>query len=516
MDRIPLYMAAMLVALAGMTTNIYNVHAWNHGIETLEPWRKRASTCADAVTGALRGFLKYIWTDHRQLVTATAVLLCLIIVHPQHAPAGLLLAGVTDLKVMRESRAKLISDARAILDKADTEKRGLTPEEVQTQSRMLVDARALGATLRNAEELEVEERGIIPESQREERVEKATPSEATKKYTGALRSYLMNGFGMMTTDEQVALRAGYREFEDRAQNTLTGAAGGFDVPPDTSFYGKIIEARKFYGGMFNAGCTVLNTATGADLPIPTADDTGNTGTIVAEEGAQTGGTSVGLGQKTLHAYLYSSKVVKVSVQLLQDSATDWEAFLGRLFGIRLGRIQNTHLTTGTGTGQPQGVATAATTGRQSAVGNTTSIPPDDLIRLIHSVDIAYRGPGARFMTSDTAALAYELMKDGNGQYLWRAGNGGVNGLSDGPTDRLRGFPVVINNDLAVPAASAVHTLFGDFSNYFIRQVRGIQVVRLNELYAENGQVGFLAFMRMDGGLIDAGQHPIKGLLNSAT
>ena len=421
-----------------------------------------------------------------------------------------------DLKALRESRAKLIADARAILDKADTEKRGLTPEEVQTQAKMLVDARALGATLRNAEELEVEERGTIPESQRDEPKDKKAPSEATKKYTGALRSYLMHGFGMMTADEQTALRAGYREFEDRAQNTISGAAGGFDVPPDTSFYGKIIAAQKFYGGMFSCGATELITTTGSDLPIPTTDDTGNVGAIVAEEGSHAGGTNVALGQKTLHAYLYSSKVVKLSLQLLQDGATDWESFLGRIFGMRLGRIQNTHLTTGTGSSQPQGVVTGATLGRQSAVGNTASVVADDIIRLIHSVDIAYRGPGAKFMTSDTTALAYELLKDGNGQYLWRAGQGGVNGLADGVTDRLRGFPVVINNDLAVLAASAKHTLFGDFSNYFIRKVRGITLVRMNERYADFLQTGFFAFARYDGNLIDAGTNPVKFYQNSAT
>ena len=137
------------------------------------------------------------------------------------------------------------------------------------------------------------------------------------------------------------------------------------------------------------------------------------------------------------------------------------------------------------------------------------------MRLIHSVDVAYRGPACRFMTSDTTALALELLKDGNGQYIWR-NSGNFNGLNDSPSSSLRGYPVVINNDMPVLATSAKHTLFGDFSNYYIRQVRGIQVVRLNELYAENGQVGFLAFMRLDGGLIDAGQGPIKYLQNSGS
>jgi HK97 family phage major capsid protein len=420
-----------------------------------------------------------------------------------------------NLKALRERRAKLIADARAVLDKADAETRGLSPEEVVSQTAMLADARQVALTIRNAEEIELEERGLIPESQRDTPPKPKAGAPTTEQgtaYNAALRSYIRNGFSGMAPEETAALRSGYVRFEgeERAQSTVSGATGGFAVAPDTSMYGKVVEALKFFGGMRSAGCTVLSTATGADLPITTDDDTSNAGVIVGEEGSQAGGTNVALGQRVLHAYLYSSKVVKVSWQLLADSSFDIESYLGRKLGMRLGRIQNTHFTTATGNAQPQGVVTAATVGRQSAVGNTLSVPFDDVIKLIHAVDVAYRGPACRFMFHDLTAQAYELLKDGDGQYLWK------NAVAEAGPDRLKGYPIVINNDVAQMAASAQHTLFGDFSNYYIREVQGIQLVRLNELYAENGQVGFMAFMRADGGLVDAGQHPIKTLQNSAT
>lgn len=416
-----------------------------------------------------------------------------------------------EAKALRERIEKLISDARAISDKAEKENRGLSAEEVESQRKMLDDAKLAKAQLRNAEELATEEaalRASLPESQRTERKHVEKPEAAA--YNAALRSYICNGFGGMTHDEQRALRQGYREFtaEERAQSTLSGAAGGYDVAPDTSFYGKIQAAKKFFGGMDQAGCSVLTTDTGADLPIPTMDDTSNAGSIVAEEGSHASGTNVSLSQVTLHAYVLSSKIVKVSWQLLQDSASPWEDLLARVFGQRLGRARNTYLTTGTGSAQPQGVVTAASSGRQSATGNASSVPFDDFLRLEHSVDRAYRQMG-KYMLNDSTALAVRLLKDGNGQYLWRTGEGGQ-------PDRINSYPVVINNDMASMSASAKHTLFGDFSNYFIRNVKGITIVRLNELYAENGQVGFLAFERFDGGLVDAGQHPIKYLQNSAS
>jgi HK97 family phage major capsid protein len=253
----------------------------------------------------------------------------------------------------------------------------------------------------------------------------------------------------------------------------------------------------------------LQTSTGATLAIPTNDDTANTGAIVAEEGSHASGTALTLAQVNLGAYLYSSKIVKVSWQLLQDSEIDFPSLLARKFGERLGRIQNTHLTTGTGSGQPQGVVIGAASGVAGATGTTTTIPADDLFNLFHSVDIAYRA-NARWMMSDTAALALRKVKDGNGQYLWQPG------LQMSAPDMLLGKPVVINNDVAVPAASAKSVLFGDFSNYYIREVKAIQVVRLEELYAANGQNGYMAFMRMDGGMVDAGQNPVKYFAHSAS
>src|SRR3990167_10031464 len=101
-----------------------------------------------------------------------------------------------------------------------------------------------------------------------------------------------------------------------------------------------------------------------------------------------------MGQKVLKSYLYSSKIVKVSLQLLQDASFDFEGFLSRKLGMRIGRIQNQHFTTGTGVNQPQGAVTAATVGRQGATGFSTTVDFNELKRAKHSVDIAYRN-GAR-------------------------------------------------------------------------------------------------------------------------
>lgn len=412
-------------------------------------------------------------------------------------------------KELREQRAKLLSDQRALLGKVEAEKRvALTDDEKAQIVKMQADYKSAGEELRLLEELEAEERAAretVPPSQRT-----TTKTDEAPTYEQAMDSYLRYGTAGMKPEERAVLAPRFQTFgpEERALATLTGSGGGFTIAPDTSFYGRVMEAAKAWGGMFRAGCQEINSSTGADLPISTNDDTANVAVIVGESSSHASGTDPVFAQVNIRAHMYTTKIIKVSWQLLQDSGFNIEAFLGRAFGTRLGRGQNAHLTTGTGAGQPQGAVTGSTQGRQSATGNATSVAADDVFRLFHAVNEAYRGP-AKFMFSDATALVYRLLKDGEGRYL-------LGGLTDGQPMSLLGKPVIINDDMPTMAASAKHTLFGDFGNYIIRRVTGITVVRLNELYVENGQVGFVAFQRLDGALVDAGQHPLQHLANSAS
>ena len=112
------------------------------------------------------------------------------------------------------------------------------------------------------------------------------------------------------------------------------------------------------------------------------------------------------------------------------------------------------------------------------------------------------------MLNDTSLLTIALLKDGDGQYL-------LKGLQEGQT-RLFAKPIYVNQDMPDMGASAKSVAFGDFSSYFLRNVSGIQIVRLNELYAANQQVGFMGWERSDGALVDAGMHPVRVMVNAAS
>jgi HK97 family phage major capsid protein len=231
------------------------------------------------------------------------------------------------------------------------------------------------------------------------------------------------------------------------------------------------------------------------------DDTANVGELLAENVAAAA-QDVVFSQIILKAYKYSSKIVLVSMELLQDSFFDIGTILRDLLAERIGRITNTHFTTGTGSGQPQGVVTGSGLGKTGAAGQTTTIIYDDLVDLEHSIDPLYR-PGSIFMMSDSALKVIKKLKDSSGRPIWQPGADASLQVGQAAFNNIMGYPYVINQDIAVPAINAKSVLFGNFSKYIVRDVREFTLLRLEERYAEFGQVGFLAFTRSDGRFINA-------------
>ncbi len=301
-------------------------------------------------------------------------------------------------------------------------------------------------------------------------------------------------------------RAVWQQMHDE-ERALSGpqtstSVGGYSIQ-DAAM--REVEIALLQYGAMRQVSTILRTDTGGPLPIPTVNDTTNVGSLIAEN-TTVGTQDIAFGQLVMDAWKYTSKSVLVSVELMQDNSVNLPQLLGRLLGERLGRITNTHFTTGTGTGQPNGVVAAATF-TQAGTTNTTGITFANLIALYHSVDPAYRA-NAKFMMNDNSISKIKLLLDSQGRPLW------LPGLVDRAPDTILGSPYVINQDMATMTISAKSILFGDFSKYLIRDVRDFTLLRLDERFAEFLQVAFIAFMRTDGDLLNAGTNPIKGYQNS--
>lgn len=336
----------------------------------------------------------------------------------------------------------------------------------------------------------------------------------------AMRNYLLGGLSALSDDQRRAMLA--RQNDDiraamnptavrNAQSTTVPAEGGYTTAPE--YYTQLETAQRAYGAIFGA-VSVIRTATGNQMNFPTADATQEEGEIVGQNQGSNN-SSTGFGNTSMDVYRYSSKVIALPWELIQDTFIDIEGYINDLLAMRLGRIGSKHLTIGTGTNQPRGIVTAAVLGKAGATGSVNSVGYDDLVDTEHSVDPIYRGmPGVGWMFHDNTLKTVRKIKDGNGRPIFVPGY--ETGTPGGAPDSLMGRPIVINQDMPAMAANAKSILFGAFKKYIHRRVMDLTIFRMTDsVFTVNGQVGFIAFNRQGGNLVDAGG-AVKYFQNSAT
>lgn len=415
-------------------------------------------------------------------------------------------------KELREQRKRLADRMSELVGDGKTPMSAENRTEFERIDKEQDELRSRIEAVEKAETLSAE----LNESRGRKTVEDSPETRGDKggeneEYRAAFDSYLRLGMENLSTEERSVLRSGYRSNADKDEKraqTVTTTAGGYLIP--TGFSGKLEESLKTFGGMRKVA-TVFRTETGNSLPWPTVDDTSNVGELLGINTAAAE-QDFTFGQVTFVAYKYSSKMVKVPIELLQDSAFDLNEFLSRALATRIGRITNTHFTTGDNSGKPQGIVAGASSGVTAAA--VAAVTYDELLDLVHSVDPSYRDLGdpslrAGFMFADSTLKALRKVKDGEGNPAWQTGLGAKE------PDTILGYPYTINQDVATLAASSKSILFGAMGKYMIRDVMGITLRRLEERYAEAGQVAFLAFSRHDGRLLDSGTDPIKYITQAA-
>jgi HK97 family phage major capsid protein len=315
-------------------------------------------------------------------------------------------------------------------------------------------------------------------------------------HRSAFKSYLRTGLQGMPHEERGVLTE-FRDMGSGGQGAYPGATSGFFVP--LGFVNSIIESLKFTGPMVDASVVeMMDTATGAPLPYPSDNDVSVTGERVGE-GQQVTSTDVSISALMLGAYKYSSRLVKVSIELLQDSAFDLESYLIKKFALRLGRTLNSDFTVGLGSGssQPLGLLTSTVTNGTlvAAVGSssndgtgasTNTLGSDDFINLEHGIDVLYR-PNASYMAHDSVWKAVRKVKDKFGRNIWQPA------LVAGQPDTINGYRMLTNNymdTLQVNAGSPPVTkntvVFGDMKRFLVRRVKEMSVLRLEERFADFG------------------------------
>lgn len=439
---------------------------------------------------------------------------------------------IQDIADAKQKRKKVHEDQRAITNTARKEQRALTADEETAYEKAESDFKIYDDEVRRLETLkEREERLALDQHEQreggnhspgddEDEIREAETRAQTKarqkeeqRYDKAFRKYLRHGMESLEKEERQTLR---QRFDDgrngkgevRAAQTVTTSGGGYAIPQ--GFAGRVEEIMKYFGPMVDGGVTgELRTTSGNNIPYPTLDGTGTSGRLLAINTAVTE-TALTFGKVDLDAYKFSSDLITVPYELLEDEDVNLESLLDHQLGERLGRIMNTYFTTGTGSSQPNGVVTASALGKTTA--SATAFTRPEIIDLIHSVDIAYRmNPKSGLMMNDLifAAIRKLALGSGDATPLYQ-----VSAIA-GQSDKIEGMPVFINNDMSSAVTAGLKIMLcGDFSKFLVRKVNGTRMFRLTERYADSDQVGFFGFMRADSDLIASGA--IKHMITAAS
>jgi HK97 family phage major capsid protein len=266
----------------------------------------------------------------------------------------------------------------------------------------------------------------------------------------------------------------------------TDADGGYLVPEE---FERQIVTTLDEANVIRSLAKVITTNSERKIPVAASHSTAQ---WTLENGAYTESNPT-FGQKQIDAYKLTD-LIRVSQELLQDSAFDLESYIADEFARAFGIAEEQAFCVGTGTNQPTGIFTAngGTVGVTAAA--TTAITADELISLVYALKSPYRR-NAKFLMNDSTVAAIRKLKDLNGAYMWQPS------VQAGQPDRLLGYEIYTSPYVPTIAAGALAIAFGDFQNYWIADRAGRTVQRLNELYATNGQVGYVATERVDGKVI---------------
>lgn len=401
------------------------------------------------------------------------------------------------LHEMQQKRNTIAADMRALHDKIGenpwTEEQRTEWSNAKSELKKLDEAIAREEDLRSLDEDEVRTR----ENEQRNKLNKDNPGTPKDEQRAAVfDSFIRRGLGDLSAEELQVMR------EMRAMGEGQADKGGYTVP--VQMMNQIIESMKAYGGIASIA-QVMYTSNGQEIDWPTSDGTAEEGELIGENTAaselDTSFGSVSVGAKKL-----SSKIIRVSNELLQDSAINMEAFLANRIGERIGRTESRLIVQGTGTGtplQPKGLQASVTNTVVS--GGATTFTWQDMNKLKHAIDPAYRrGPKFSWAFNDNTLELIEEMVDAQNRPLW------LPSVAGGTPATVLQVPYVIDQAISDIGVGSQFIYCGDFSRFLIRRVRYMALKRLVERYAEFDQVGFLAFYRFDTLLED--NSAIKALI----
>ena len=380
---------------------------------------------------------------------------------------------------LRTKRATAWDAAKAFLDSHRNDKGVLSAEDDATYSRMESEITDLGKEIARMERLEAMDKEMSRATSTPLTAKPEAPK-ADTKIGRASDAYNKAFWNQMRSSNVHEFRNELRIGSD--------TDGGYLVP-DT-FEKTLVDTLNDTLQFRKLAHTFRSASGSHKIPVVTSHATASW----VDEGDDIPETTATFGQKTIGAHKLTA-LIKISDELLNDSAFDLEAYFRDEFVSRMAETEEDAFINGDGVGKPTGIFNA-TGGAEIGVtsASATAITADELIDLFYSLKAPYR-KNAVWVLNDATVKAIRKLKDNNGNYLWQPA------ITANTPDTILGKPVFTSSYVPTIGAGAKSIAFGDFTYYWVADRQARSFKRLNELYAATGQVGFMATQRVDGKLI---------------
>lgn len=282
--------------------------------------------------------------------------------------------------------------------------------------------------------------------------------------------------------------------EHRDLSTASGAVGGYLIAQD--FNPVLVEAQKAYGQLaYEVGQKV--TRNGEPLRVAGVDDTANMSQTIGES---TTGNPVTVSEvDPTFAGLISNVdfmttgEIKISLAELQDSYFDLDAWIRNAFGKRIARGLANKIVNPGASANFTSIITSAPLSYQSTVAPSGAPTYADFVGMYAALDPAYIQSASWVMNSSTrAAILKET--DTLGRPLF------VPNVNTDNLGTILGLPVVVSTYHPNTGANSVGAvqLASLKDHYVLRTAGEVSVLRLNERYADQGQVAFIGYHRNGG------------------
>jgi HK97 family phage major capsid protein len=391
---------------------------------------------------------------------------------------------------MKQKRAGLVNQMRALLNTAEAAKRDLTADEQTTYANMEKEVDQIGAQVEREERLARVETDLRNQRDSNYRPNADQRNAETDTRPNASAGYRKAFFdGLVRRKGINSVGADYFAVLSSGSDT----EGGFLVPTitETEIIKKVYEQnpiRQF--------ATVRSTSLDVAIPVRTGIPT----FAWRAENGKYGKSQSKYGRVALHNWDCGG-IIPISEELLRDTPQNMEAEIVETAGLAFGELESAAFMSGDGVGKPFGLFTQDkvsedTIGTEETAANN-AITSDELIDIQEKLTSPYQG-NARWVFNPSIRKALRKLKNSvTGDYLWQPG------LQAGQADMLLGKPVLSLKDAPALAAGVKVICYGDLRAYRIQDRLGTTMKVLNELYAEDGQIGYRFNRRLDAKLTDA-------------